>query len=81
MRIYTSDMRPIEHIRRNVLRLSQVEMAELIGVTQPTVSRWENGEFEPSMAAMEIIRATARARKIRWSDRWFFETPSRVAAE
>lgn len=69
-------MRPIEHIRRNVLHLSQAGLAELTGVSQATVSRWESGELEPSRAEMEIIRRKGRALKGRkWHDRLFFETP------
>lgn len=69
-------MRPIEHIRRNVLSMTQSQLAELTRVSQATVSRWERGELEPSRAEMEIIRQAGLARKgRRWSDRWFFEIP------
>ncbi len=33
--------------RREELRLGQAELAERVGVTQQTISRWENGEVIP----------------------------------
>lgn len=44
--------------RRQMLRLSQGQLAELIGVEQQTVSKWENGETTPREARkLEIARA------------------------
>ena len=34
---------------RDKLILSQYEFAELLGVSYTTVSRWENGKFEPTI--------------------------------
>lgn len=34
--------------RRKALRLSQVKLAEALGVTQHTVSRWEEGKMQLS---------------------------------
>lgn len=68
-------MRPIEHIRRNVLSLTQSGMAEVAGVTQATVSRWESGEFDPSLDELGLIRAEAINRGLQWEDVWFFESP------
>ncbi len=65
-------MRPIQNIRKNVFRLSQQEFADLAGVTQPTVSRWERG-VALDETAMRNIRAGAVSRGIRWDDRLFFE--------
>ena len=42
---------------RRRLKLSQEEMASLIGVSYVTVSRWENGHFNPSRLARERIAA------------------------
>lgn len=67
---------PVEHIRKNVLDLTQSAFANIAGVTQPTVSRWENGELEPSREEMGRIRDEARARGVAWDDRWFFELPT-----
>jgi predicted transcriptional regulator len=67
------EMNSLSYIRQSVLGLTQVEMAKLAGVTQPTVSRWESGELHPSLEEMQRIRAAARKRNIRWNDRWFFE--------
>lgn len=71
---------PIAHIRSGVFGLSQAEFAKLAGVTQPTVSRWERGEFEPNRDELERIRTAARTLKIDWDDSWFFELPTTEAA-
>ena len=69
-------MHPIEHIRKNVLGISQAALAGIAGVNQATVSRWEAGEYEPNRDELARIRDEARARGIAWNDRWFFETPA-----
>jgi transcriptional regulator with XRE-family HTH domain len=69
-------VRPIEHIRRNVFQLSQAAFAEIAGVTQPTVSRWEAGEWEPNRDDLERIRQAALGSGKPWSDAWFFEAPA-----
>lgn len=68
-------MNAILHIRKQVFRLKQREFAEVVGVQQSTVSRWERGESFPSLNEMRAIRAAARERGKRWQDRWFFEPP------
>ncbi len=68
-------MGPIEHIRKRVFGASQSELAAIAGVTQATVSRWENDHFEPSREELGRIRDAARDRGLKWDDRWFFETP------
>lgn len=65
-------MNAIRHIRKTVFGLNQAEFAEIAGVTQATVSRWENG-VSPSLDEMRRIRAAASDRKVRWQDKWFFE--------
>ena len=65
-------MSPLLHIRKNVLRTTQSEMAEIAGVRQATVSRWETGELEPSRDQMAAIRAEAIRRGVEWSDGLFF---------
>ena len=68
-------MTPIKRIRVEVFRLKQTEFAEAIGVTQPTVSRWESGALHPSMNDLAKIRDLAKARSVLWNDSWFFEAP------
>jgi transcriptional regulator with XRE-family HTH domain len=68
-------MLPIEHIRSKVFKLSQAPFAEVAGVTQPTVSRWERGEFPPNQDQLERIRRAALERALPWDDAWFFEVP------
>ncbi|WP_182565789.1 helix-turn-helix domain-containing protein [Rhizobium leguminosarum] len=67
-------MNALKHIRKNVFKVTQAEFSVLAGVTQATVSRWENG-VAPSLDEMKAIRDAAEARKIKWNDRLFFETP------
>ena len=33
---------------REKLNLSQHELADILGVSYPSISRWENGRFEPT---------------------------------
>lgn len=70
----------MNHIRKKVLKVSQRELAAISGVTQTTVSRWESGTLEPSRDEMLKIRDEARRRRVKWNDRWFFETPSEASA-
>ena len=61
------------HLRKNVFRASQLEMARIAGVTQATVSRWESGTQVPLSTALRRIRAYAKRRAIPWDDAWLFE--------
>lgn len=67
-------MLPIAHIRQNVFGLTQAAFAVIAGVTQATVSRWENAEWEPNRDELARIRLAARQRGIDWNDAWFFES-------
>lgn len=69
-------MNALRHIRKTVLELSQAEIAALVGVSQGTVSKWENGELSPSLEEISALRAEAHKRGLAWDDRWFFESPS-----
>ena len=71
-------MNALRHIRKHVFHVTQTEFAELAGVAQATVSRWENG-VAPSLDEMQVIRLAAAARGLEWDDRWFFEVPSTAA--
>ena len=68
-------MLPIEHIRKNVFDMSQAAFAEVAGVSQPTVSRWEKGEWEPNRDDLERIRRAAITAGKAWKDSMFFEAP------
>lgn len=43
--------------RRLELRLEQAELAELVGVSQQTISRWERGEALPRRARVQALAA------------------------
>lgn len=69
-------MNPMLYIRKRVFGVSQTEMAEIAGVSQGTVSKWEAGLLAPDLAELERIRNEAAARELPWDDRWFFESPA-----
>lgn len=73
---YPGRVNPIHHVRKTILGLSQSELANIAGVSQGTVSKWENGELEPSRDEMQRIRDAARLRDVAWDDRLFFEVPA-----
>ena len=54
----------IRIIRRR-LKLTQVELAELIGVTSNTVARWERGEMTMRKRAERLIQNISTAAKKR----------------
>lgn len=72
-------MSQIRHIRKHVFGMNQSEFASVAGVTQATVSRWEK-DVSPSLGDMARIRDEAIKRKLRWSDKWFFEMPATKAS-
>lgn len=76
IQILSVAMNAITHIRKKVFRLTQQEFAGIAGVQQSMVSRWENGHAAPTLDEMQRIREAAAARKIRWSDKLFFEAPA-----
>jgi transcriptional regulator with XRE-family HTH domain len=64
------------YIRKHIFRApSQRQFSKMVGVSQPTVNRWEAG-IGPSQSAMEKIRAAAVDRGLPWDDRLFFEAPA-----
>lgn len=67
-------MSTIKNIRTKVFGVTQAEFAALAGVTQASVSRWENG-VAPSLDEMRAIREAAETRGVAWDDRYFFEAP------
>lgn len=74
-------MNTVLHLRKNILKLSQAELAEVAKTTQATVSRWENGELSPDLDQLTRLREEVRKREIDWDDAWFFEAPAVEAAE
>lgn len=51
---------------REVLLLSQEELAEELGVSFATVNRWENGHHEPTIKVKRAIRDYCKKKKIKW---------------
>lgn len=66
-------MNPLARIRKEILRITQSELAAVTGVRQATVSRWEKGELEPSREQLAAIRTYALSCGMAWDDLWFFE--------
>ena len=79
LRIISAFMNALRNIRKNVFAVTQAQFAMVAGVTQATVSRWENG-VAPSLDEMKAIRRAAEERGINWDDRYFFEVPAETAA-
>lgn len=73
-------MNAMRRIRLELFGLQQSNFAVIAGVTQATVSRWENGEFSPRLEEMQRIREEARSRGLAWDDALFFATPNGHAA-
>jgi DNA-binding transcriptional regulator YiaG len=76
-------MNTIQHIRTRVFGVTQAAFAELAGVSQPTVSRWESEGIkgsEPTREEMDNIRRAARDRGLVWSDELFFVVPGEAAS-
>lgn len=67
----------MEYIRKNVLQISQAQMASIAQTSQANVSRWECGKVFPYLKQLEHIREEAQARGIEWNDSLFFnESPA-----
>jgi transcriptional regulator with XRE-family HTH domain len=71
-------MNPIRDVRVRLFAITQQEMADIAGVRQPTVSRWERDLLQPNLDALSRIRREALRRGLRWNDRLFFEAMGRV---
>ena len=50
------------HQIRTRLRLTQTELAEKVGVSQPTVAMWESGVRKPSGPATKLLKQIADER-------------------
>lgn len=73
-------MNAVKHIRTQVFKLSQAPFAEVAGVSQPTVSRWEQQDVSPSRDDLARIRKAALELGYEWNDSWFFDAPEQVAS-
>jgi transcriptional regulator with XRE-family HTH domain len=63
---------------RQLLNLPQNQIAIIAGVSQATVCRWEQGQWEPNRDELERIRNYALKHGYKWEDAFFFpndETP------
>lgn len=59
-KLYHRSMKGVELRRiRKRLRLTQVELAALVGVTPTTVARWERGERRISESIARLVKLTA----------------------
>ena len=45
---------------RDILLISQADLAKMLNVTFATVNRWENGHHEPSIRQKRAIRELCR---------------------
>ncbi len=50
------DLAPLVREMRKRLRLTQEKFAARLGVTFPTINRWENGRVKPSPMAVQHIK-------------------------
>jgi len=53
-------MRTVAQIRKQLGLTSQKALADLLGVNQSTVSRWETGEKEPTGPAAVLLERLAK---------------------
>lgn len=63
----------MRHIRKDIFQLTQTEFGAICGVTQATISRWEDGLLAPDLKELERIRSEAIRRGIDWEDSIFFD--------
>ena len=54
------DMAPLVREIRERLRLTQEKFAARLGVTFPTINRWENGKTRPSPLAVQQVKDLLR---------------------
>lgn len=62
---------------RQILNLRQKEMAAIAHVSQATVCRWEQGEWEPNRDELARIRSYAIQNGAFWKDAYFFVAPEK----
>lgn len=67
-----SSSNQITYLRKNILRISQKELASLCNVSQATVCRWEQGTMDPKLSDLKKIRDKAAQGGIILDDSEFF---------
>lgn len=72
-------MSTIKFIRKELLGVSQSDLAVIAETTQTTVSRWEKGELFPDLAQLGRIRDAVKSGGKEWKDEWFFQSPEAAA--
>lgn len=65
-------MSNIRKIRKEVLGLTQKQLADLCAVDQGTVSRWEQGTLEPRLSDLKKMREKAAVDGAKLKDSDFF---------
>jgi len=74
-------------IRRDILGLTQTQLADALNVSQAAISRWESGKDSPAYEKLQRIRSYAIGTGVHWNDAWFFDGivpspgPSRAGCE
>lgn len=53
----------VKHVRATLL-VSQTELANMIGVSFPTINRWENGKLEPTFLNEKKFEAFCKTKRI-----------------
>lgn len=53
---------------RDTLLVTQVELAEMLGVSFATVNRWEKGHHEPTITQKRKIREFCHKHRIGWEN-------------
>ena len=58
---HETDIQQLVRVLRKLTGLSQVKFAAKLGVSFPTINRWENGHAKPSSLAMLRIEEFVRS--------------------
>ncbi len=59
---------------RTSLRISQRELASMLGVSYATVNRWENGRTVPNKMTLNVIRQYCHANHLEFDYSWDTKT-------
>lgn len=79
--LYSSDTPlPIENIRKNVLKVSHVQLAAITESSERDIFDWEVGRQNPGAEEMRRIRDYAISKGLAWDDTLFFEVPAESPA-
>jgi predicted transcriptional regulator len=65
-------MNLIKHIRTDILKVSQAELARIAGVNQAQICRWEKGTVPHTIEALGRIRTEVKSQGHEWNDEWTF---------